>query len=142
MVTKTKLTIEQKTKILRELFEELTNPDKGLGTRKCVMKDWYEIRPGLRDNEETIFYAFRERDNALCGFDRLPHGTDSAEHLHSLDTKPDFEIIPNTDRGGFAINHRSLEFFSSNLPNKITFINETTKCYKQLVEKINTAISD
>lgn len=142
MATNVKLSFEQKTKILSDLFEEITNPDKGLSTRKCVMQDWYEIRPGLRDGTETIFYALRENDKALCGFDSLPIGTESDEDVHAFDERPVFEIVPLPNNAGFRIKHRGLEFSSSSLPKQIALLSEMSKAYEQLGVKYVTAIEE
>jgi hypothetical protein len=137
-----KLSFECKKEMLKDLFEELVNPDKGLSTRKCIMQDWYEIRHGLRNGSETLVFGLRERDGSLCVFEKLPHGTDDADHVHVFDNYPSLEIIPKENNAGFSIKMRARDKHSSETPNEIEVLNEITLVLTDFGAKYQLVISD
>ena len=137
-----KLSFECKKEMLKDLFEELVNPDKGLSTRKCTMQDWYEIRPGLRNGSETLYFGLRERDGSLCVFEKLPHGTDDDDHFHAFDDHPSLEIIPKENNAGFSIKMRARDKHSSETHNEIKLLNEITLVLTDFGAKYQMAISN
>ena len=138
--TKIKLSFENKKEMLKDLFGSLVNPDTGLSLRKCVMQNWYEIRPGLRNGTETLFFAFREHDGALCVFESLPHGTQDDDHFHTFDKYPSLEIIPKENNPGFRIKMEKRDDHSQGILNEIGFFEEVILVYKDFSEKYKNLI--
>lgn len=129
------LSLEVKKQLASDLFELITNPDKGFHQRKCVMGDWYKVRPGLRNNEETLFFGLRENDGALCAFNKLPIGTESSEYFHAFDERPFLEICPLETVAGFEITMSNKKFHSSKTLLEIGALEEVIAIYKDFIEK-------
>ena len=138
--TNVKLSFESKKKILKDLFKSLVNPDKSLLTRKCIMRDWYQIKPGLRNGSETLFFGLRERDDSLCVFEQSPFGTEDSGHFHTFDDYPSLEIIPKENNAGFRIKMRALDKHSSETHNEIKVLNEITLVLTDFGAKYQLAI--
>ncbi len=134
--------IEEKKALLQELFESVVNPDKGRSTRKCVMQDWYNIRPGLCANVETIFYGLREHDGALCVFTALPYGTDSDNEFHVFDKYPFVAIVPKSDAGGFMIKMRDRVTHSYYVNDEIKVLEEIFQLYTEFSKRYRGIITN
>lgn len=135
------LSFEEKKACLKEIFEEISNPDRGLTSRKCVMQHWYEIRPGLRNNSETLFFGIREHDSALCAFDKLPHGTENDGYFHVFDSHPIMEIIPLENNVGCRLLINKRDHNSHDTLSEIAVLEEIVAVYRNFMDKYNTYLS-
>ena len=138
--SKLRLSFEEKKSLLKELFESLVNPDKGLSSRKCVMQHWYQIQPGLRDNSETVSFGLREYDGALCIFDQLPHGTENSDEVHVFDEFPSAEIAPKENNAGFDIRMNNRSVHSVHIMAEVKLLQEIASVYTDFIKRYNESI--
>ena len=136
---KVKLSLDEKIGILRKIFGGVTNPKIEI-TSKFVMMDWYDIRPGMRDGIETITYAIRKRDHALCAFRSMPIGTEDDDHFHALDNIPDLEIIPLPNNVGFDISMNARRVSSHDITSLTQTVGEIVFVLKDFFKEYKSII--